>query len=35
MARILVRQPFRTLSEPYWGVKQTAYLLFGWTGANL
>ncbi|MCE3223813.1 MAG: hypothetical protein K0S58_1993 [Nitrospira sp.] len=26
MARLFVRQPFRTLAEPYQGVKQTAYL---------
>ena len=26
MARPFVRQPFRTLAEPYQGVKQTAYL---------
>lgn len=35
MARPLVRQPFRTLSEPYRGVKQTGCLLFGSTAANL
>ncbi len=26
MARLLVRQPFRTLAEAYGGVKQSAYL---------
>src|SRR5574340_242890 len=35
MARRLVRQPVRTLAEPYRGVKQSACSLFGRAGRNL